>query len=531
MRKLLPGTLLGCIIIFLLTCCGSKYNKLPEQRNLIDSLHHEARGLMHSNPKQALKLSRLIIKESETDSINLAKGLQLQGVALKYLNHEEEALKSALTAEQIFTKIECRELLPDCFNLLGNIYFNLNDIEKAKKYYEKCYKADSLASDTLQMVGDLLNLSNCWLKQNNTIPARSLLLQASSIVKHPIQKAMIADNLSSVYSEEGRHDEAITILKESIPLYDTTYNKRNLAYVYLNLAQLHFNKNTTNKISEQLLKKSFELNKHLNDKLLFKQIYRLRAQSDSAKGNFQFAFLNQNKYILYSDSILNSKRLESISEMQAAFDLEKKDYELQQHKQELKIHRHKLQRSYFILGMILALGTIGYILIRLFANKQKNLLVRQKLELMLSNKEKTIQLHKKQKQIETFLLRINEKNALLAQLQEKIEETESSPAGEKCEKIYGLLYSRLLTEDDWEAFRKNFISVYPDFYIHLTRNEYKFTPQEIRILMLLKLDYSGREIANTLGVALASVNTLRYRLRKKLNMDKLETLENFVQEI
>ena len=96
------------------------------------------------------------------------------------------------------------------------------------------------------------------------------------------------------------------------------------------------------------------------------------------------------------------------------------------------------------------------------------------------------------------------------------------------EKIGELLFFKILTESDWEVFKKRFENIYPEFLIILRNYCTKLTAAEQRLFLLIKLKFNTREISNVLGISGESVRKSKYRLKKKLNLNKENSLEEFI---
>ena len=130
---------------------------------------------------------------------------------------------------------------------------------------------------------------------------------------------------------------------------------------------------------------------------------------------------------------------------------------------------------------------------------------------------------------ETLLLNFTEnlkqKNSLIEQLEAKLKNTELEK--DQSEHIEKLLQSIILTEDDWNEFRKLFEKAHPG-YIYRLKNKYcNLTETDIRLFTLLKLRLSHREMASMLGVTVEAVRKSRQRLRKKLDLQN-SNLEELV---
>lgn len=59
----------------------------------------------------------------------------------------------------------------------------------------------------------------------------------------------------------------------------------------------------------------------------------------------------------------------------------------------------------------------------------------------------------------------------------------------------------------------------------------ELTENDLRLCAYIRIGMRAKEIASMLQVTSASVNTHRYRLRKKLGLDKDASLDDFVRDI
>ncbi len=88
-----------------------------------------------------------------------------------------------------------------------------------------------------------------------------------------------------------------------------------------------------------------------------------------------------------------------------------------------------------------------------------------------------------------------------------------------------------MTDDEWNDFKKKFEFVHRGFFARLRHKYADLTEGEMRLMALLKLNLSSKEIANMLGISADSVIKSRYRLRKKIGIDSEQPLEEFVTSV
>jgi DNA-binding CsgD family transcriptional regulator len=136
-------------------------------------------------------------------------------------------------------------------------------------------------------------------------------------------------------------------------------------------------------------------------------------------------------------------------------------------------------------------------------------------------------------QLNYYIDSVREKNELIDQFKQEIEHLNALPEQytvlQEKEEIAGKLrqYS-ILTEDDWTEFRKLFEKVQIGFFDKLKQKFPDLTPSEQRLLALMKLKLSKREMAGMLGIAPDSIKKTRQRIRKKINVLDDAALEDLV---
>lgn len=89
---------------------------------------------------------------------------------------------------------------------------------------------------------------------------------------------------------------------------------------------------------------------------------------------------------------------------------------------------------------------------------------------------------------------------------------------------------KILTEEDWSVFKKRYDEHFPGFLDYLKIKFPDLTSGETRLILLLKLDFSNKEIAGTLGISPQSVWRNRHRLSKKRGLETTGELNDFIGE-
>lgn len=98
------------------------------------------------------------------------------------------------------------------------------------------------------------------------------------------------------------------------------------------------------------------------------------------------------------------------------------------------------------------------------------------------------------------------------------------------ERLVKEIDTTLRLQEDWEQFEYHFNKVHRDFLTRLRTDFPDLSPNEQKLCAFLRLNLNTKEIANLLHISLRGVEVARYRLRKKLDLEKGQNLSKFILE-
>lgn len=156
----------------------------------------------------------------------------------------------------------------------------------------------------------------------------------------------------------------------------------------------------------------------------------------------------------------------------------------------------------------------------------------EKLRAKIESREKETEL--KNRELSLVTMQITHKNSILSKLKEKIEKL-SRDAEPKVRKE---LRSFIMTidddinlDDDWQKFEQHFELVHEGFFKRLRENYPDLTPNDLKVCAYLRMNLTSKEISSLMNVSIRTVENTRYRLRKKLKLEKSTNLIRFIMEI
>lgn len=168
--------------------------------------------------------------------------------------------------------------------------------------------------------------------------------------------------------------------------------------------------------------------------------------------------------------------------------------------------------------LIFALGFYG-----LKQKIQHNRLEREKLDAELEFKKKELTSH---------ALHLAQKNKVLEELKQKVRDLQHvnhKPGNYK--QLLQMINFNLHSDDNWDTFRKYFEEVHKDFNSTVKKKYPAITANELRLMALMKLNLSSKEIANLFNITQEGIKKARYRLRKKMNISSEESLDDLIIKI
>lgn len=114
---------------------------------------------------------------------------------------------------------------------------------------------------------------------------------------------------------------------------------------------------------------------------------------------------------------------------------------------------------------------------------------------------------------------------------EQAEGSVSPKLKKELDKIQNLIQENISHDDDWKKFNQNFDIVYADFTRHLSERHPDLTVAEKRLCCYLKMGLSSKEIAPIFNISPKSVEMNRYRLRRKMGLEREDNLVEYLQNI
>ena len=146
--------------------------------------------------------------------------------------------------------------------------------------------------------------------------------------------------------------------------------------------------------------------------------------------------------------------------------------------------------------------------------------------LMQINNEKLNQdIDNKNRELAISTMSIIKKNRVLNKIKKELKKNKQTTDNKT---VLELVNSNLNDSKDWSFFEQAFNNADKDFLEKIKQVHPDLTPNDLRFCAYLRLNLSSKEMAPLLNISTKSVETKRYRLRKKLGLEHDSGLVNYI---
>ena len=174
--------------------------------------------------------------------------------------------------------------------------------------------------------------------------------------------------------------------------------------------------------------------------------------------------------------------------------------------------------------------------------KEKYLIREQKLkeEALIAEKEMQrlrnealhLEMIHKEKELANSTMLLIKKNNILKKLQSDLRDINSTMGNEVARININSLIKRIDKEIDnekqWKVFNTHVEQVYEELFKKLIKSYPDLTPRELSLCAYLRMNISSKEIATLMNISARGVEISRYRIRKKLKLDREANLTEFM---
>jgi len=479
---------------------------------------------------KSLKIfSALPSAEREEKNVQLPPWVLINIGNIYFQNNDFEAAeKNYLKALENFLLFENLEMknygLATTYDNLAKVFLKDKNFDKSKDYFEKALEIRNTSQKIEDILYSKLSFLSLYIEENNFQEVerafKEIQLFYNRQTKIDFVNKVIPPDLIRNYGyaliRYGRYNMAIKKYDTALVYFQDALEKLSdfvleLPTIYTYIAEVYYLKNDlsaaetiVNSNLRQISKDKFNRLKQKNLKLL-ESIY---VKSENQDALIRVKDLLISYYINKEKDVLNKE----FSKLESYLLLSSKQQE---------INEARITYNTYLFLMILLL----VVLIFSFISLRLNLVLQKSNTKKAQTEKKLIEMELKNKKLALINKTkfISQQNQNLSYILESTRDNNTPKHN-----IEAKIESLLVNFKTNERFEKQFEDVYPGFFNKLVKSSKRLTQGDLRLCAFLRLNQTTKEIAQMTGVSIRTIESQKYRLKKKLNMSDKDSLITFI---
>lgn len=499
-------------------------------------------SIIFSNQGELIEETDTTWKEKLSKGDTLAAIENLNELSLLYCNrvNYQQSYDGYWKALLLADAINNEASKAKSYNGLAILYSLYERRDEALKYYLKALNINKklVANGTLEPSALLSNYRPLAIhyRYDLNVPSARAYLDSCRMVPGPnkLDSTLIEAEYAYLLIQEEKFEEAEkrlllveTTVKEHLPGY--------LVVLYTLMGDLYLGSGDY-EMSEKFYKNALNrANKHKRHLNYVPDVYeklsglylKMNQPTRAYESLIQANTINTS---LYSSRSPNNKYLLEI----------KDDFRIEKEKQEKLANEQRMallerEDNIWFLKFIILIVTLfsliitGFLLFRYLRSKHRSEKEMMEQKRILENQKASEILSLKNKELTGSAVRLIEKDKLLSELKAGLKVLSKNPNSREVNKLVKTI--NLNANDNWKEFESRFIDVNEGFYERLKGRFPTLNQYDLKICALLKLNFTGKEMARLLGISAESAHTSRYRLRKKFGLEREVSLVDFIDSI
>ena len=486
---------------------------------------------------ESIKLFEAIPIESRNEKkISLPPWILVNIGNVYYINNDFKnatiKYNEALLNFKLFDNIKNKNFgISTVYDNLGSIAELENDFELSIEYYSKAYEIRKENNKIEDLLVSEMHLMTVNMSQHNMFNVNKHFIEIEKLYNQEKNNYLYDDfsksfttrnygyaykHMGSYYLKAEKYEVANEFFEKAQELltdfpYELPSLQSKIAECYLGLKNYEKAIASANHNINLIKLNLFNKSKINNYKILEKIYYQ--------KGDLNNLIKVKDSLLLISKSGYDLNISNKMSDLETNIVLSKKRSE---------INKSRIMYNTYLFILIICFTILAFSLVSLRLNfnlekeKSKKIL-NEKIIVENDLNHKKVELLNKS----NFISQRNENLNYLLESVDYIESNTSNSSIQIKQKIKDLLR----TENLNDRFEKHFEDVYPGFFKSLIRYSSKLTQNDLRFCAYLKMNQSTDEIAKLTSISIRTVESKKYRVKKKFKIGKDQSLTGFIHSI
>ncbi|WP_349316745.1 tetratricopeptide repeat protein [Chitinophaga sp. MM2321] len=302
--------------------------------------------------------------EEANDTNLISFSLNNAGVDCRRLDKLQLAFDYHLHALQLAEAIHDVRNICVATNSIGNIQLTAEKYADAIRHFDRALQLEENNNNDLGVAINLGNLGYAYQGQNKldlAIQYYKRSLAVNQKIDNPTGMAICYNALGAAYKEKKDYVTAMDYLKKALVVNDKVDDKVHVAESYLNIGKL-LGAQGKHEEARNYMQQSIDLSTYWNFKSMLMDAYKALAADLKTSGDFRKSMEATDKSLLYKDSILDEKSSMALTQMQAIYEVDRKDNQIKSLEHDKMVGELRTKRNVvfiFSLVVFLLMAIIG----------------------------------------------------------------------------------------------------------------------------------------------------------------------------
>ncbi len=314
----------------------------------IDLLIELSKMYFGRSPSKALELGKQALKLSK--KLKFVKGrvisLNIIGISYSLLSDYDLAIEYYHESLKISEEHNFKHLIAATNNNIGIIYTDLKNYKKAIEYFQKALKMFKENKDMVNIADATNNIGIIYGKLKNYDKALQFGTVSIELYKKIGKGRDVIktyNNIGNLYESVNDHKKALEYYHKTLKISKETEDSDITVIVLNNISRINISSGKYKK-ARQYLEEALKIAQKINSRtVIIKSIYENLSNLYIAMKDHEPALKYYQKYIKIKDEIFNKANSDKIAELQAKYEIEKKEKEITLLHKENELYKIQLE--------------------------------------------------------------------------------------------------------------------------------------------------------------------------------------------
>ncbi|MDE6010816.1 MAG: LuxR C-terminal-related transcriptional regulator [Muribaculaceae bacterium] len=487
--------------------------------------------LYKENPDSAVELSRMALNmcDSARYPYDHARFSLMRADVMRLHGHFAEAYAIYRDKLELLRRYGDRMWQAKVHVAIGVIMQELGEYHEAMRHFQEGQQIFRTIGSEACFTKNRINIANLHYLLDNKEEALHTL---QGLEENPFVKAdsiYLANLLVSRFRISDCADSLAVIRAHDISR--RLSNDHLLALTLRSLGWLRYMQRNY-KESMTLLREGLGIAERLEDFSSRREVLSALEECSRALGMPAEAGIYHDRWREINDSLYHHERNDRIRRAEHLATINRYERRIAEEAQAARWRQTMLVAVAAFLAVILVLSLLLMWMWRRRTESERRLKMEENERLTLLNRQYSLEIEAKEKELASNTLLMAQKNMQLKDLSRQIERLEGEGlATGHTDPLKQTISEQLSADDDWRYFKLRFEKVHPGFFEALRERCPALSKTELRLCAYIRVGMTAKEIAQVLSVKPDTVNTSRYRIRKKLALVPEASLESALEGV